>query len=53
MATKYTIHANFDQQMYIRGCQIIDTLTQWIHSLPKQISLQRQQHRLKLQMISQ
>ena len=34
MAIKYIIHANqTNQQIYIRGYQIIDTLTQWIHSL--------------------
>ena len=49
MAIKYIIHANqTDQQMYIRGCQIVDTLSQWIHSLSKQISLQRQQHGVRV-----
>ena len=49
MAIKCIIHANqTNQQIYIRGCQIIDTLTQWIHSLSKQISLQRQQHGMRM-----
>ena len=49
MAIKYIIHVNqTNQQIYIRGCQIIDTLTQWIHSLSKQISLQRQQHGMRM-----
>ena len=49
MAIKYTLHANeSNQSFYIRGCQIVDTLSQWIHSLSKQISLQRQQHGIKV-----
>ena len=49
MAIKYTLHTNeTNQSMYIKGCRITDTLTQWIHSLSKQISLQRQKHGVKI-----
>ena len=48
MAIKFILHNGTDQQIYIKGCRVIDTLSQWIHSLSKRISLQRQQHGIKV-----
>ena len=49
MAIKFILHQNqHNQDMYIKGCRIIDTISQWIHSLSKHISLQRQQHGIRV-----
>ena len=49
MAIKFILHENgTDQDLYMKGCRTVDTLSQWIHSLSKKISLQRQQHGLKV-----
>ena len=49
MAIKFILHENqLNQEMYIKGCRIIDNLSQWIHSLSKHISLQRQQHGIRV-----
>ena len=48
MAIRFILHNGTDQEIYIKGCRIIDTLSQWIHSLSKHISLQRQQHGIRV-----
>ena len=49
MAIKFILHTNnTNQELYIKGCRIVDTLSHWIHSLSKHISLQRQQHGVKV-----
>lgn len=49
MAIKFILHDNeTNQELYIKGCRIIDNLSQWIHQLFKQISLQREQHGVKV-----
>ena len=37
-----------DQELYIKGCQYIDLIKQWVYSLSKSISLQRQRHSLNI-----
>ena len=49
MAIKFILHNNeMNQELYIKGSRTIDNLSQWIHSLSKQISIQRQQHGIKV-----
>ena len=48
MAIKFILHNGTHQEIYIKGCRVIDTSSQWIHSLSKHISLQRQQHGIKV-----
>ena len=49
IAIKFILHNNgTNQKMYMKGYRIVDTLSQWIYSLSKQISLQRQQHGIKI-----
>ena len=49
MAIRFLMHDNdTNQAMYVKRCRIIDTLSQWIRSLSKQISIQRQRHGIKI-----
>lgn len=49
MAIRFIIHEQHeDQSLYFKGCQYIDLLKQWVSSLSKPISLQRQKHSLSV-----
>ena len=37
-----------DQALYIKGCRYLDLIKQWVYSLSKSISLQRQRHSLNI-----
>lgn len=52
MAIKYVIHTRdsimTNQELYIRGSILIESMSQWCHSLSRAIALQRQQHSLRV-----
>ena len=48
MAIRFIIHERENQALYIKGCQHVDLLKQWVYSLSKSISLQRQKHSLNV-----
>ena len=49
LAIRYVMHnQDEDQALYIKGCRYIDLIKQWVYSLSKSISLQRQRHSLNI-----
>ena len=48
MAIRFIIYERENQALYIKGCQHVDLLKQWVYSLSKSISLQRQKHSLNV-----
>lgn len=48
MAIRFAMHNEEDQELYIKGCRYIDLIKQWVYSLSKSISLQRQRHSLNI-----
>ena len=50
LAINFVLHDNSkeDQELYIKGCRLLDLLRQWVHSLSKSIAIQRQEHSQKV-----
>ena len=49
LAIRFTMHTQEDDQvLYVKACRYLDLIKQWVYSLSKSISLQRQRHSLNI-----
>ena len=48
LAIKFIMHMQDNQALYVKGCRYLDLIKQWVYSLSKSISLQRQSHSLSI-----